>query len=79
MKKESSGAGATFMKTKNSGAEAGAMFMKRAPETELCHFCDDTGTLKNPHCSRAHRRFKSKNLTDRLNALATTSNDYIVN
>jgi len=77
MKKESSGAGASFMKTKSSGA--GAMFMKRAPETELCHFCDDTGTLKNPHCSRAHRRFKSKNLTDRLNALATTSNDYIVN
>jgi len=33
-KKESSGAGATLMKTKSSGA--GAMFMKRiAPEPEL--------------------------------------------
>jgi len=34
MEKESSGAGATLMKTKSSGA--GAMFMKRrAPEPEL--------------------------------------------
>jgi len=39
MKKESSGAGATLIKTRSSGA--GAMFMKRrAPEPELCHFHD---------------------------------------
>jgi len=41
MKNDSSGA--TLIKTKSSGAAAGAMLMKRkAPETgtELCHFCD---------------------------------------
>jgi len=39
MKNESSGNGATLMKTKSSGAGAGAMFMtRRAPEPELCHF-----------------------------------------
>jgi len=37
MKKESSRAGATLMKTKSSGVRA--MFMKRrAQEPELCHF-----------------------------------------
>jgi len=36
MKKESFGAGATLMKTKSS--EAGAIFMKRSPDPELCHF-----------------------------------------
>jgi len=45
MKKESSGAGATLMKTKISGA--GAMFMKRrAPESELCHFYDGSAAVK---------------------------------
>jgi len=44
MKKESSGVGATLMKTKSS--IAGAMFMnKRAPETELCHFYDGSAAL----------------------------------
>jgi len=39
MKKESSRAGAALMKTRSSGAGAGAMFMKRrAPEPELWHF-----------------------------------------
>jgi len=34
------------MKTKSSGAGAGAMFMKRrAPEPELCHFRDCSTTL----------------------------------
>jgi len=43
--KESSGDGATLMKTKSSGA--GAMFMKRrAPEPELCHFYDGSAALK---------------------------------
>ena len=44
MKKESSGVGATLMKTKSSGA--GAMFMKRrSPELELCHFYDGSAAL----------------------------------
>jgi len=42
MKKKSSGA--TFMKTKSSGA--GAIFMKRrAPESELCHIYNCSATL----------------------------------
>jgi len=46
MIKESSGAGATLMKTKSSGAGAGAMFIKRrAPELELCHFCAGSAAL----------------------------------
>jgi len=46
MKKESSGAGATLMKTKTSEARAGAMFMKtRAPKLELCHFYDGSAAL----------------------------------
>jgi len=44
MKKESSGAGATLMKTKSS--RAGAMFMKRAAEPELRHFYDGSAALK---------------------------------
>jgi len=43
-KKEISGAGVTLMKTKSSGA--GAMFMKRTPELELCHFTDFSASLK---------------------------------
>jgi len=47
MKKESSGAGDTLMKTKNTGAGAGAMFIKRkTPEPELCHFCSSSTALK---------------------------------
>ena len=42
MKKESSGVGATLMKTKSSGA--GAMFMKRR-SLELCHFYDGSAAL----------------------------------
>jgi len=43
---ESSGTGATLMKTKSSGAGAGTMFMKRrAPEPELCHFSDGSAAL----------------------------------
>jgi len=39
-------AGATLMKTKNSGY--GAMLMKRrAPDPELCHFYDGSAALKN--------------------------------
>jgi len=35
------------MKTKSSGAGAGAMFMKkRAPEPELCHVYDGSTALK---------------------------------
>jgi len=45
MKKESSGAGDTLMKTKSSGA--GVMFMKRrAAEPELYHFYDGSAALK---------------------------------
>jgi len=61
MRKESSGAGATAMKTKSSGA--GAMFMKkRAPK--LCHFYDGSAALIttksclncwNPSDHRCHR------------------------
>jgi len=36
--------GATLMKTKISGA--GAMFMKRAPDPELCHFYDSFAAMK---------------------------------
>jgi len=32
------------MKTKTSGA--GAILMKRAPDSELCHFCDGFAALK---------------------------------
>jgi len=57
MKKESSGAGA--MKTKSSGA--GVMFMKRkAPEPELCHFCDRSAALKKSTLYRPHRRSRVK-------------------
>jgi len=43
--KESSGAAATLIKTKSSGA--GAMFMKRrTPEPELCHFYDGSAAMK---------------------------------
>jgi len=46
MKKESSGAGVTVMKTKSSGARVRAMFMKRrALEPELCHFYDGFAAL----------------------------------
>jgi len=46
MKKESSGAGATVMKTNHSGDGAGTMFMnRRAPEPELCHFYDGSAAL----------------------------------
>jgi len=42
MKKESSGVGATVMKTTSSGA----MFMnRRAPEPELCHIYDSSTDL----------------------------------
>jgi len=45
MKKESSGAGATLMKTKSSGS--GAMFMRRrTAEPELRHFYDGSAVLK---------------------------------
>jgi len=44
MKKESSRAGATLVKSKSSGA--GAMFMKLTPEPELCHFYDGSAALK---------------------------------
>jgi len=47
MKKVSSGARATLMKTKSFGDGVGAMFMKRkAPEPELCHFYDGCAALK---------------------------------
>jgi len=43
-KKESSGAGATLMKTKSS--RAGAMFInEKAPEAKLCHFYDGSAAL----------------------------------
>jgi len=46
MKKESSGAGATLMKTRTSEARAGAIFMKTsAPEPEMCHFYDGSAAL----------------------------------
>jgi len=48
MKKESSEAGATHMKTKTLGAGGGggAMFMKRrSPEPEQCHFHDGSAAL----------------------------------
>jgi len=39
------------MKTKSSGARAGAIFMKRrAPELELCHFYDSSATLQIIQC-----------------------------
>jgi len=45
MKKESSGDGATLMKTNSSAS--GATFMKtRAPEPELYHFHDGFAALK---------------------------------
>jgi len=45
MKKESSGARVTLMKTKGSGV--GAMFMKRtSPEPELCPFYNGSTVLK---------------------------------
>jgi len=45
--KESSGAGATLMKTNSSGDVAGVM-KRRAPEQEpeLCHFYDGSTTLR---------------------------------
>jgi len=55
MKKESSGA--TFMKTKSSGADA--MFMKRAPEAQLCLISEGSTALKKsalqPIQSEKHR------------------------
>jgi len=46
MKKESSGAGVSLMKSNSSGAGAGATFMnRRAPEPELCHFYQGASAL----------------------------------
>jgi len=46
MKKESSEAGATHMKTKSPGVGGGAIFMKRRDlEPELCYFHDGSAAL----------------------------------
>jgi len=50
MKRESSGAGITVMKTKSSGAGTGAMFMKRRPpEPQQCHFYEGSAALVASH------------------------------
>ena len=50
MKRESSGAGITVMKTKSSGAGTGAMFMKiRPPEPQQCYFYEGSAALVASH------------------------------
>jgi len=58
IKKESSGAGATLMKTKSSGAGAGATFMeRRVPEAELHNFYAGSATLVKRCMSESAVRF----------------------
>jgi len=58
------------MKTKSSGVGAEAMFMKRAPKPELCHFYNGSAVLDAGRITTRNNHFFTKGKTKLLQIAA---------